>query len=161
MAPAWRPVYVNGPDGETLSGDKQMLFAAIRAGQPIRVGWGLSRGADAVEHIAEPVFLSITDDAHVVAQLPEHVVQRGYWHADQAFFEDGAVLWRGVISTTGSFDAVWVDRGSGQTVRRMPQRARVTWFVDQVPDLTPPTLAVKGGMRLDEARRAERVEPEP
>lgn len=113
-----------------------------------------------VEHVAEPVFLTITNARQVVAQLPDHIAQRSYWDAGQAFFQDGAVLWRGLVSTTGTFDAIWVDRSTGKTVRRLPQRARFVWFVKQRAALTTPGLAVPGGVRRDEGRSDDVVPPQ-
>ena len=37
-------------------------------------------------------------------------------------------MWRGMMGTDGSFDAVFVDRANGKEVRRLPQRARIAWF---------------------------------
>jgi hypothetical protein len=159
--PAWIVAYKNGLNGEPLAGSKEALFAAIRGGQEVRIAWGLGfdhQGkAHSVEHLIEPVFMTIIDGTHVVAQLPEHIAQRSYWDVDGAFFDDAAVMWRGLMTTKGTFDAAWVNRGTGEVVRRMPQRAMLTWYVLQKPSLSTPSLAVKEGVTFDKSREAERL----
>lgn len=158
--PIWTPVYKNGLNGEALEGSKEDLFAAIRAGQPIQIGWGLVREIDgepaSVEHLAAPVFLGIGDDKHVVAQLSEHIAPRSYWGENSAFFDDPAVLWRGIMSTNGTFDAVWANRSTGEVVRRSPQRAVMTWYVRRKAPVTTPSLAIPRGVIGDEGRAGER-----
>lgn len=164
-ASPWTVVYKHGPDGAPLLGSKAALFAAIRAGQPIQIGWGASiereNGVFAVEHVVAPVFVSIIGEAHVGAQLPEHIAQRGYGDVGQALFDDPAVMWRGLMTTEGTFDAVWVDRGSGEVVRRWPQRAALTWYAHAAAPATTPSLAVPGGVTRDQARAAEVIPPVP
>lgn len=157
--PVWTPVYKNGLNGEALEGSKEDLFAAIRAGQPIQIGWGLSRELNgqpaSVEHLATPVFIGIGNDEHVVAQLSEHIAPRSYWGANSAFFDDPAVLWRGLMSTSGSFDAVWANRTTGEVIRRSPQRAVMTWYVRRKAPLATPSLAIPRGVIRDQSRMDE------
>lgn len=152
----WVLLYRNGADGEDLAGSKQALFSAIRAGLPIQIGWGLSRKSDgvtrSVEHLVAPVFTTITDGSEVTAQLPEHIGQESYWDAEAAFFDEPSVMWRGLMATTGTFDAVWVDRATGMTVRRSPQRAALSWYAPAAASLSTASLAVPGGVRMDEER---------
>lgn len=160
--PRWTAVYRNGIDGEALEGSKQALFAAIRAGQPIQIGWGFSALRDgeslSVEHLIAPEFLTIVGGEHVSAQLPEHIAQRSYVNIDGAFFDDGAVMWRGLMTTKGTFDAVWVNRATGEIVRRYPQRAMLTWYTQGPVPIDTPPLAVPGGVIRD-AGRADEVTP--
>ena len=157
----WTPLYRNGTSGETLAGSKDALFAAIRAGLPIRIGWGFSAERNgetlSVEHAISPVFISIVNGNDVAAQLPEHIAQRGYIDVDVALFDDPAVMWRGLMTTKGVFDAVWVNRATGEEVRRYPQRAALTWYAPVSPSLATPTLAVPDGVTTDEARASERT----
>lgn len=152
-APAWRPVYRSGRNGESLAGSKQALLDAIRAGLPIRIGWGLEFEIDgdtrSVEHVAVPDFLTVVNGTDVVAQLPEHIAQQSYVDSAKSRFDDGAVLWRGLLSSTGQFDAIWVNRASGDVVRRMPQRAQLTWYIQGVEPGPRGTLAVESGVTLD------------
>ncbi|MEM1188233.1 MAG: hypothetical protein AAGI72_06890 [Pseudomonadota bacterium] len=157
----WVLLYRNDTGGRALAGSKQALFAAVRAGLPIQVAWGFRAERNgnriAVEHLVSPVFLSIVNESDVAAQLPEHIAQRQYLDIDQALFDDPAVMWRGLMTTQGTFDAVWVNRATGVTVRRYPQRATLSWFAPAAPRLDTPSLAVPAGVRRDEVRAKERV----
>ncbi len=152
-APGWQLVFRNDTQGEALTGSRDALFDAVRRGAPIRMAWGvaLPERDISVEHAAEPVFVSITGGRELFAQLPEHIAQRSYWDPAASRFEESAVMWRGLLGTDGSFDAVWVDRASGREVRRVPQRARVAWFVQESCGAAAPVdLAAPGGVVLDE-----------
>ncbi len=134
--PGWRLLYQHDKDGSRLLGSKQWLLDTIRGGQPIRIAWGLAHPSDpgrSVEHAAEPVFITITNQVEVVAQLPEHVAQASYWNVEQAEFADPAVMWRAMLTTTGSFDAIWVNRATGEVLRRAPQRHQLAWYGQTVP----------------------------
>lgn len=154
-ADRWRMAFHHDVDGKGIGGDKRKLFDAVRRGRPIRLGWGTQHPDDptvSVEHVVEPVFVTVAGN-ELFAQLPEHIAQESYVHPDAARFETPSVMWRGLIATTGSFDAVWIDRASGEQVRRLPQRAQVAWYV-YGPDASCETdeavrLAVPGGVRLD------------
>jgi hypothetical protein len=149
--PEWRLVYRHDADGKPLAGAKEDLFAAVRSGYPIRFAWGATfRGGAAVEHSAEPVFLTITSGKEVFVQLPEHIAQASYSDAGRARFENASVMWRGLMGTDGSFDAVYVDRATGREVRRLPQRAAIAWFAlapDPACAAAPLVLAEAGGVR--------------
>jgi hypothetical protein len=152
-------MYRHDGEGQATAGSKDLLLTALRRGDPVRVAWGgafKSRDGSArsVEHSADPVFVSITGGREVVAQLPEHLAQASYSDEAAATFGPGAVMWRGLLSTTGRFDAIWVDRATGREVRRAPQRAAVAWLVF-APDPScdsrePLALAVEGGVRSAE-----------
>lgn len=154
----WMLVYRHDADGNPISGSKQELLDAVRRGAPIRFAWGFSIERDGgtltVEHAAEPVFLSIIDGAEVVVQLPEHIAQAAYHDASSALFDDPAVMWRGLMTTQGVFNAVWVNRATGEEMRRHAQRAGLAWFAFQAadPDARQPPLelAVPGGVRRAE-----------
>ncbi len=156
----WVLLYRNGVDGEDLAGSKDALLAAIRSGQPIQIGWGFSREQDgqirSVEHLIAPVFVTITNGSEVTAQLPEHIAQRSYADPARAFFDDPEVMWRGLMATTGTFDAVWVNRATGETTRRSPQRAALSWYAPASPLLDTPSLALPSGVTRDETRADER-----
>ena len=149
--PEWRLVYRHDADGKPLAGAKEDLFAAVRRGYPIRLAWGAAlRARAAVEHSAQPVFLTIMNGSELFVQLPEHIAQSSYSDAAQARFENASVMWRGLMGTDGSFDAVYVDRATGREVRRLPQRAGIAWFVlapEPVCAQAPLVLAEAGGVR--------------
>lgn len=153
--PAWRLMYRHDADGRPVAGDKAALLAAIRRGDPVRIAWGgafrTASGARlSVEHSADPVFVSIAGGQDVVAQIPEHIAQTAYHDEPKAAFDPGAAMWRGLFSTTGRFDAVWTDRGTGKEVRRMPQKASVAWLAfapePACDSRAPLELAVEGGV---------------
>ena len=85
------------------------------------------------------------------ARLPEHIAQRAYADVAGVSFDNPAVMWRGLMTTQGVFDAVWVNRATGEQVRRHPQRVGLTWFAFQPiePSARQPglELAVPGGVR--------------
>ncbi|MEO0435916.1 MAG: hypothetical protein AAF098_03310 [Pseudomonadota bacterium] len=151
----WRLVYKHDRNGTPLLGDKEKLFDAVRLGRSLRLNWGLQSPRDpsiTVEHVAEPVFVTITGE-ELAAQLPEHIAQESYANAAKARFQDPAVLWRGLMSTSGTFDAAWVNRSSGELIRRSPQRASIGWYAygpDSLCEADHATsLAVPGGVVRD------------
>jgi hypothetical protein len=154
-APSWRLVYQHDADGKQVAGAKDALFDAVRRGRPIRFAWGMKaerkEQAVSVEHSAEPVFVTIANGGELFAQLPEHIAQASYADPGQSRFDRPGVMWRGLLGTDGSFDAVFVDRGTGSEVQRLPQRAAVAWFAlapePMCEEGVPVTLAVPGGVR--------------
>ncbi|WP_223789974.1 hypothetical protein [Marinicella meishanensis] len=129
----WQLLYEHDRQGQQLKGSKNALFQAIRDGQKLRVVWRASRSNDPtafVEHVIEPAFVTNASDQEVFVQTPEHIGQTSYWDTELQDFNAPAVVWRGLLSTTGRFMAVWYDRGSGQVVRRMPQRVPIKWFAE-------------------------------
>lgn len=152
----WRLAYHHDADGKRITGSKARLSEAVRRGRPFRLAWGFQSEREttiSIQHVAEPVFITVSG-GEVSAQLPEHVQQQSYADPDRARFDTASVLWRGLMSTTGTFDAVWVDRASGEEVRRYPQRAAIAWYV-LGPAPTCETeaaveIAVPGGVRRAE-----------
>lgn len=162
----WEERFRNTAQGVTERGDRRDLIDALRRGDPLRVAWGstYADGSYTMEHVAEPVFFSIVGGDHVVAQLPEHIGQVTYVRLDDARFgADPQVMWRGLLRTDGLFDTVWVDRGDGQVVRRLPQRAAVSWLTHSTPAESDCTrspalqLAVPSGVIPDANRQGERL----
>lgn len=152
--PTWRLVYHHDADGKSLAGTKEALFDAVRRGYEIRFAWGASiagpNGALSVEHSAEPAFVTIMNGSELFVQLPEHIAQASYVDPVKAVFEVPSVMWRGLMGTNGSFDAVYVDRATGKEVRRLPQRARIAWFAlapEPACAAAPIPLAVPGGVQ--------------
>ncbi len=149
----WRLVYRNDADGNPVAGEKTHLTDALRHGRSLRMAWGFRRSESpdlAVEHVAEPVFVTATA-GEVSAQVPEHIGQQAYLGAGSDTYEDPAVMWRGLLSTNGRFDAAWVHRGTGETLRRLPQRAAVSWYAfGPAPSCEyndPVDLAIPDGVR--------------
>ncbi len=162
--PSWRLVYLHDTSGAAIEGAKSALFDAIRRGYPIRFAWGAAVGTPekpaSVEHAAEPVFLTIMGESELFVQLPEHIAQASYHEPSRAAFGKPAVMWRGMMGTDGSFDAVMVDRASGKEVRRMPQRARIAWFAYAPEPLCagkPVKLAERNGVVRETQARGRDV----
>lgn len=133
----WHLAFKNSSNGDVLQGSKEALIKSIRQGANVRIAWGTTSSRNEnqwVEHIADPHFLTVTSGKEVFVQLPEHIAQTSYWNEEFQDFGSPQVLWRGLMSTTGRFMAVWYNRYTGETIRRYPQRVTMSWFVD-----TPPT----------------------
>lgn len=150
----WRLVYRHDAEGAPLAGSREALLDAFRRGQPLRLGWGMKVERNGqwvqLEHVAEPVFASLVGGRDLFVQLPEHVLQTSYHEPSQDFGKP-SVAWRGLMGTTGRFEAVMVDRASGEEVRRLPQKAAIAWFAyGPAPDCAPPPveLAIAGGVAL-------------
>jgi hypothetical protein len=154
--PSWRLVYLHDKSGAAIEGAKSALFDAVRRGYPIRFAWGAAFGTPeqpgSVEHAAEPVFLTIMGDSELFVQMPEHIAQASYHEPANARFGKPNLMWRGMMGTDGSFDAVFVDRANGKEVRKLPQRARIAWFAyapDPLCAGEPVKLAERDGVALD------------
>ena len=154
-APQWRLAYRHDADGQALEGSREALLDAVRRGAPLRLAWGLASSAGptpvVIEHAAEPEFVTVMNREHIFVQLPEHIAQASYSQPDAARFDRASVMWRGLMGSDGTFDAVFVDRASGQEVRRLPQRAGIAWFAEvprpECEGQAPLTLAVPNGVR--------------
>ena len=154
-SPTWHLVYRHDADARLLAGSKKALFDAVRSGAPLRVAWGVRVERDnqvfQVEHSADPVFVSLIADKEVVVQLPEHIAQRSYADPSNIAFEKASVMWRGLMSTDGTFDALWVNRATGEEIRRVPQKVALAWFAFLPPEgcarQPPLDLALPGGVR--------------
>ncbi|MGH7525421.1 MAG: hypothetical protein ACREMX_01815 [Gemmatimonadales bacterium] len=94
----------------------------------------------------------------MVVQFPEVLIQTDYLDATKAALRNPPLIWRGLMSTDGRFDAVMVDQETGKVVRRLAQRASMTWYAlapaAACDDRPTPALALPGGVRLDSAAAA-------
>ena len=153
--PAWRLVYRHNADGQAMEGTKEALFDSVRRGYPLRIAWGFEGSVEGrtieVEHSAEPVFVTIMNGGDLLRSFPSTSRSRSYFEPEKALFENPSVMWRGLLGTNGTFDAVFVDRATGREVRRLPQRAGVAWFAlapaEEACAPPPLNLAVPGGVR--------------
>jgi hypothetical protein len=124
----WRLVYAVGADGQTHAGDKLSLTRAVRAGLPVRVGWGIRwTGADGfpggIEHASEAGLVSLYK-GEVFAQLPATVVQRPDPAApDLSLATDGSRVVM-VLDTTGRLQVI--ESPGGKT---SSQRVAIYWYV--------------------------------
>jgi hypothetical protein len=155
----WRLVFVNGPDGRDVSGKREDLLRAIRRGSPVRVGWGeaAADGKWSVEEYANTSFVNIMAGREVIAQIEPGLIQSSYIDPDKAGLKTPLVDWLAMIGTNGRFDAVTIDRKSGEQLRRLVQRTTVYWYAlapDPRCDVRPePKVAPRGrlnSVELDE-----------
>ena len=133
----WRLLYKNDRDGQAVEGDIDDLIDAVRQGLPIRIAWGAARPNQPesyVEHVAEADFVTVASGKNVFVQIPEHIGQTSYWDTDFQDFNTPEVVWRGLFGTTGRFMAVFYNRSSGETVRRLPQKVVMSWFAEMPDD---------------------------
>lgn len=132
----WQLLYKNDREGQAIEGRIDDLIDAVRRGLPIRIAWGAARSNQPnsyVEHVAEADFVTVASGQHVFVQIPEHIGQTSYWDTEFQDFNTPQVVWRGLLSTTGRFMAVFYNRSSGETIRRLPQKVVMSWYAD-VPE---------------------------
>lgn len=152
--PAWRMVFQNDAEGGDLGGVRAHLVAALRRGSPIRVAWGTREPDDrSVVEFAEPVFTSLMNDRDVVVQFEQALIQTDYLDPKLAALREPPLVWRGLMSTDGRFDAVMTDAATGQVRRRLRQRAVMTWYAlgpaPECDSRPTPVLAVPNAIRID------------
>lgn len=123
----WRLVYAANAEGRTLAGDKRLLMRAVRAGLPLRVGWGirwtLADGRPGgIEHVADAGFVSIYQ-GEVFAQVTNFLQQRpDPARADIALGSDARFVV--MLDTTGR--ARHAMHPSGET---RDERVSTYWYV--------------------------------
>jgi len=128
----WVPVYKNDKEGNAVLGSKKELINAIRNGNEVRIAWGSKGKTHRIEHISDPIWIAILDEAEVIAHIDPQVLSTVNWDRLSADYADSTKLsqeWRVVITTKGEFDAVWYDRSNHKVLQRWPQNHVMTWFV--------------------------------
>jgi hypothetical protein len=139
----WRAVYKHDPSGRPLAGHKRDLIEAVRRGLSVRLAWGVRHPRDStrsVEHTALPVFLTVVDETEVFVQVAEHLAYADYWSRDAQAIRDPRITWSAILGTTGTFNALFYSRASGELVRELPQRVTITWFVEGAGGTGAPPL---------------------
>ena len=134
-AEKWQLVYKNDEKGEALKGSKQALIAAIRNGYDIKVGWGFQLQKDStirLEHLAVPHFLSIVKEQEVTAIIHEHAMLQSYL-SDTPKIRLPVQSWRCVLSTAGTFNAIYYPVDSPAKVKDFPQRHIISWYASPSP----------------------------
>ena len=127
--------------GEVIAGSPQKLIAAIRNGCELTIGWGAIGASRTIEHIANPMWVSVRDGELVEAQLDDYLINLAVLgepqeeHPRQARFggTDEVLMWRANLKTDGSFNAVWYHPHTGKLVTRIPQQHPMKWFADCQP----------------------------
>lgn len=130
----WQSVFKNDENGNTLEGHIDSLIMGIRNGYDVRIGWGWERKlGDSIlrlEHMAEPLYISIIQDKTVSAIIDPHPMLESYIDIDKQRFGEGGHLWQCIMTTTGSFNAKVYDRTTGALIKDWPQHHTMTWFLD-------------------------------
>lgn len=145
----WRLLFVNSPDGRDIAGKREDLLRAIRRGSPVRVGWGeaAADGKWSVEEYANTSFVNIMAGREVIAQIEPGLIQSNYIDPAKAGLKTPLIDWLAMIGTNGRFDAVTIDRKTGEQLRRLVQRTTVHWYAlgpeprcdaRPLPDVAPP-----------------------
>lgn len=150
----WPMMVAHDRDGQVVEGSVESLIAAIRNGCRLRVAWGARRRNDparTIEHIADPIWVSVRDGALVEVQLEGFLSNlrilgeppEKYPRAARFGGTERAVWWRAQLRTDGSFEAIWFD-GEGALVERVPQRHPMRWYTDCRPLAAPPLYPSEG-----------------
>ncbi len=129
----WHPVYKTDTDGTVLYGSTEELIKFLRKGYDLRLAWGWKQKDKSIEHLADPIWIAIINEKEVIVHLDPQVLSRIDWEEQSANYIDSTLFeyeWRVVISTTGSFDAVWYNRVTNKVHRRLPQQHPTTWMID-------------------------------
>lgn len=132
-AEEWRLVYRNDLDGNAVAGNKDDLIAAVRAGLPIRVGFGGRSSRDttrSVEHVADVQFLTVLDGSEVFGQISQIIGQA------PAREEDGLKIrfrshnkWTMIAGTNGYFTGMMVDFVTDSVNTPSERKNGASWFV--------------------------------
>ncbi|MDB4292389.1 hypothetical protein N9954_03220 [Maribacter sp.] len=124
-------LYKNDKNGMALLGSKENVIAAVRKGADIKIGWQSVGKTRKIEHLSTPIWLAVLNEKEVMAYLDPQVFANTDWDNLSAAYTDSknlAIEWRVVLTTSGSFDAVWYNRKVDSVVRRVPQNHEMTWF---------------------------------
>ena len=130
----WSAVYKHDENGQAIEGSLDSLISSIRNGYDVRVGWGwekeISDSLVRLEHMAEPLFLTIIQETHVSVVIDAHPLLASYIDIDNQKIGEGGHIWQCVLTTKGEFNAQVHNRATGELMRDWPQKQRMTWFVE-------------------------------
>jgi len=98
-AGSWNLVYSHDKSGQVLSGTKQALIEAVRAGKLVRIYWASGR----VEHLIDAHFITIFGD-EVFAQIS---IQGQKPSMDPPTIELRDAPWHAIFSTNGERAVKW------------------------------------------------------
>jgi hypothetical protein len=121
-SPGWQLVLAVDTTGRPTFGDKERLLDAVRAGLPVRVGWGISwrlpdGTAGGLEHVAEAAFLTI-HHGEVFAQIAPILGQAPSAREPVVTFRtEGDRLWYALLDTTGRLHHYFTGGAEAQTTR--------------------------------------------
>lgn len=150
----WRMLYQHDANGARLHGKREHLINAMKRGSPVRVSWGIKLpGGETCIEFAEPVFTTMVNDTGLIIQFPLSFIQTNYIDPSISTFRLPPMGWRGLMTTDGRFDAFMYDLETGKVVRKLSQRANMSWYAfapDPANDKREiPDLAKLNGIFLD------------
>ena len=128
----WQKVFVNNADGTTAFGDKQELVRAVRAGYPVRIGFG----GKPVEHYADVQFLTVVDGeifkGEVFGQISTIIGQRPTVENDSLKMRFRTWNhWTKMAGTNGYATAFMTDYQKDTLVGgNIDRRRSSSWFVE-------------------------------
>lgn len=135
--PGWQVVYSHDEYGNLRDGSIDSLINGIRNGYQLRVGWGwekeLGDSLVKLEHLAEPLFLSIIQETDISVVIDAHPLLASYVEVRDQKFHVGGHIWQCVLTTQGTFNAQVHNRESGELLKDWPQRQAMTWYLDYPP----------------------------
>ena len=130
----WKAVYKHDKNGDALNGSIDSLINGIRNGYDVRIGWGWEREvADSIlrlEHMAEPLFLTIIQEKNVSVVIDAHPLLQSYLDVENQKFGEGGHIWQCVLTTKGTFNAQVHERSTGELIKDWPQRHKMIWFLE-------------------------------
>lgn len=129
----WTAVYTHDEHGNKTSGDIETLFAGLRNGYSLKIGWSWTKQiADStvtLEHFAEPIFTTIIQKKYVSAIINPHPLLKSYIDISQQSFGSPDHIWQCILTTQGTFNAVVYKASNGELIKDWPQRHKMTWFI--------------------------------
>jgi len=132
-APKWTLVFKNSKEGESLFGYKKDLIHALRAGSPLRIGFGGRNGKDTlktIEHITNAQFVNIANGNEVFAQIETMNRQRLDLKEEplsMGFRKDKKLSM--IVCTNGKLSTLFIDH-MADTIRTTKTNTRgFSWFV--------------------------------
>lgn len=134
--PKWTLIYKNSFDGESLYGSKKELIYSLRAGSPLRVGFGGHRLGDtlrSIEHLADAQFISIANSNEVFAQIKTMIGQRPSLDEEplsMEFHENRKFSM--IASTNGSVSSLSIDFLIDSLKTTQTGHRGFSWYVQQV-----------------------------
>lgn len=130
----WKSVYSHDENGKSISGNIENLFDGLRKGYSLKIGWSWTRQIGdsmvTLEHIAEPIFVTIIQKKNVSAIINAHPLLKSYIDINKQEFDNPENIWQCVLTTQGTFNAMVFKKSTGEKTKDWPQRHQMTWFLE-------------------------------
>ncbi len=124
----WKLIYHNDENGETLSGDIELLKKAIEAGEVVRIGFGSGR----IKHYTEASFFTIMKDSIVFAQGKPIIGQTPNFETGEIRFKEN-LEWSFIAGTNGKMTTMMRNVVTGEILghRVRVRKNDFKWFIEQ------------------------------